>query len=140
MKRFTTNILISGSPLELLRLVQKQFDFTELYATTGCIEQGVYTGDYRKEDERATAEAKERLIRALNKRLHFDPDTSFAFGDSESDIPLLEVVNPQNSFVLGAREELIRPAKTNGWTVLKYEDDVVSTVRARVLEVFPQKQ
>jgi phosphoserine phosphatase len=112
MSKYTKALIVSGAPLNPLHDVQEHFKFAELHATAGCIEEGVYTGRYNI--ELATSGAKNAFMKTLVSRIHVDPEKSFAFGDSESDIPLLEAVNPRNSFVFGEKEEIVHYAKHKG--------------------------
>ncbi len=139
MNKITRTILVSGSSLVPLRYIQQQFCFDELHATTGIIEHGVFTGAYRREDERATSEAKDLFVNALSTQLQIDRETSFAFGDSESDIPLLKAVIPDNGFVLGAKNGFSAYAKEQGWNILNYSDNIMEVVRKRVLQITERK-
>ena len=133
MNQHTTTILVTGSPIEPLRYIQEFFNFHEIHATTGLInEQGVFTGQFLSKDERATSQAKKIFLNKFEKRFAYASYRSFAFGDAESDIPLLEAIDPKNSFVLGEGEELLELIKKNGWQHLKHEETVMSSVQDRV--------
>jgi phosphoserine phosphatase len=137
MNIHTETILVSGSPFRVLQCMPIWDDFVAKYATSGEVSSDVYTGEAR---ELATQDAKKRLIQDLS----FDPDTSFAFGDSQSDTPLLEAVNPKNSFLFCSDEKSLREhdgqlyevAKSKGWQILRYSENVMNIVKARVKEIF----
>jgi len=126
-------IIISGSPIEPLALIKQELGVDNLYATRGKIDwQGTFTGEC--EAEFANAEAKDLLIQSFN----FNPDLSFAFGDSESDYPLLESVNPKNSFLFrdNLEDSISRNATAKGWQVHKREMYIIEAVRRRLGEIF----
>lgn len=135
---FSKNILVSGSPREVLEYIP--FDkeaFFKKYASEGVVENGVYTGGFVN---LATEDAKKKLITkmSINKKL------SFAFGDSESDIPLFNAVNPQNSFLFCEdkkeleykKPEFFRIGIEAGWKILQYNDNVIGILENRIREVF----
>jgi HAD superfamily phosphoserine phosphatase-like hydrolase len=92
-------IIVSGSPKESLSQdFRKIISFKKLYATHGKIKGTKYNGECTDFDERATDRAKSWVVSAIRETQEFDKDNSFAFGDSESDIPLLSAVNPKHAF------------------------------------------
>ena len=144
MKCYPTKlVLVSGSPMDVLQHmpIWSDFDEKQRYTTTGKVEEGKFVSVL---DETATDDAKQRLI----EKMVFDPSVSFAFGDSDSDVPLLNAVDGRNSFVFCESEEKLRghkvlyqTAKDKGWHILRYDDDkVMSTIRARLHQVFGQDQ
>ena len=125
--------IISGSPIEPVALIKQELGVDNVYATRGKIdEHGNFTGEC--EVEFANAEVKKRLIQTFD----FDPDSSFAFGDSESDFPLLDAVNPKNSFLFcdDLENPISKNAAANGWQVHKREMGVVEAVRNRLSKIF----
>lgn len=124
-------VIISGSPFEPLVLVKEELGVDELYATRGEIDdKGIFTGNC--EVEYANADAKSKLIQTLN----FDPSKSFAFGDSESDFPLLEAVHPSNSyFFRDVVDSMSTYASTKGWQVHRRDKDILEAVKRRLVDV-----
>lgn len=131
----TTSFLISGSPIEIIKVIIKTLGFKELYASKGIIQNGIYTG--RTQQEMATNSSKTELMQALSETLNFKPATSFAFGDSESDFPLLEAVDPRNAYLLGASAKLKQQVLNKNWNLLDQENEVINNVTSRVNELFP---
>ncbi len=124
-------IAISGSPWESLSPLAAYLGLQELHTTLLGIEQGLYTGQVDR--NLATSEAKRQLVGSY--LLHdVDRKTSFAFGDSVQDIPMLEVVD--NAFVLGENEALQDAARRRGWEVLSAEGDAVGRLKSRIASVF----
>ncbi len=78
---------------------------------------GVYTG-------KATGafiyrEAKARAIRELAARHGYDLAASYAYSDSISDLPMLEVVG--HPVVVNPDAELTRLARRNGWEIVRLD-------------------
>jgi HAD superfamily phosphoserine phosphatase-like hydrolase len=130
----TTSILISGSPIEIIEIINNTLGFTEIYASKGVIQDGIYTG--LTEKEMATCSAKSELMEVLSKTIAFDPATSFAFGDSESDYPLLESVSPKNAYLLGAITESRKPGKSFNWNFMEQEKEILMSVTSRINTLF----
>ena len=130
----STSILVSGSPIEVLQVIYKTLGFKKLYASKGIIQKGVYTGHTGQ--EMATYSAKSELMLGLSKTLSFDPGTSFAFGDSESDFPLLMSVDPRNAFLLGATANLKIQGMANSWNLPDNENEFLNKVNSRINTLF----
>lgn len=132
----TTSILVSGSPFEVLQVIYKSLGFKELHASKGIIQNGVYTG--QTEREMASYSAKSKLMLSLSEDLSFNPGTSFAFGDSESDFPLLMSVDPRNAYLLGANANLKPQGLDPDWNLLKDENEILNKVNSRIKTIFPE--
>ena len=65
----------------------------------------------------------------------FDISQSFAFGDSEHDLPILEAVS--NPFAVKPTEELRRIALERDWPIVT-ADDIIQRVKARLEELQPR--
>lgn len=130
----TTSILISGSPLEILKSLNKTLGFKEISASKGVIQAGFYTG--QTELEMATSAAKEGFLKKFSDSNSINPSTSFAFGDSESDFPLLDIVDPQNAYLLGAAPELKKLVLDKNWNLLTHENEILDHVNDRVNSLF----
>ncbi len=81
------------------------------------VQDGVYTGRptglfiYRTD--------KARAIQQLAEREGIDLNESYAYSDSESDLPMLEVVG--NPVAVNPDGELLRVARERGWQVLRFD-------------------
>lgn len=135
LKDKTTTILISGSPIEILKIISKSLGIKDLYASKGILNNGVYSGG--TEQEMATSYSKAKLMKGLSVKFSFNPATSFAFGDSESDFPLLEAVDPCNAYLLGASAKLKQQVIEKNWNLLDHENEILSHVNSRIDELFP---
>lgn len=124
-------VAISGSPWESLSSLTTYMDFQEVHTTTLEVEQGYFTGHVHR--NMAIRESKRQLVDSYLAG-EIKLKTSFAFGDSVQDVPLLEAVG--NAYVLGENQELRKLAIQKGWYVISAHDDVVSIVRARITSLF----
>ena len=81
------------------------------------VKDGVYTGKptglfvYRSD--------KARAIRQLAEREGIDLDASYAYSDSESDLPMLQAVG--HPVAVNPDRELARVAREQGWEVLRFD-------------------
>jgi phosphoserine phosphatase len=130
IKTFTIPILISGSPLEVLKLSEKLSGFKNIFASIGVVNSGVYTGDM--ELEMATEAAKKAMMTEFTKINKVDTQLSFAFGDSSSDFPMLNAVDPQNAYLLGANISLINEVRDKKWNHLGQDLRLISHVQKRI--------
>jgi phosphoserine phosphatase len=124
---FAATIAISGSPQESLSSLTAYLGFHELNSTLIEIEGGRYTG--RVERNLAISGSKKQLVSTYLVD-DVDLETSFAFGDSVQDVPILEVVG--NAFVMGGNPELQKIGTQRGWFVMSEQDDIVSVVKDRI--------
>ena len=131
MNPIATTVAISGSPRESLSGLTAYLDFQEVHATLLEVRQGTFTG--RVDRNLAIRESKNHLVSSFLTS-EIDLKTSFAFGDSVQDVPLLEIVG--NAFVLGENQELRNIGWTKGWQVITAQEDVVSIVRERIAGLF----
>ena len=124
-------IAISGSPEESLLSLVGYLGFQELNSTLIGMEQGRYTGQVDR--NLAIGESKRQLVGTyLVDRVNLE--TSFAFGDSVQDVPILEAVG--NAFVLGGNPELQNIGRRRGWYVISAQDDIVGVVKNRITSLF----
>jgi HAD superfamily hydrolase (TIGR01490 family) len=78
---------------------------------------GVYTG--RPDGPFTYREGKAEAVRQLAAAEGFDLAASYAYSDSESDLPFLRVVG--NPVVVNPDSELARVARQEGWEVMRFE-------------------
>jgi HAD superfamily hydrolase (TIGR01490 family) len=86
---------------------------------------GKYTGNI---DYYAYAEEKARAIAELAEERGYDLERSFAYSDSVTDLPMLEIVG--HPFVVNPDKELRRAAVAKNWPVLLFTKPVA--LRSRV--------
>lgn len=131
---FMRTILVSGSPMEVLEPINQVLGLNEVYASRGIIEHGLFTGETRH--ELATAIAKKDFMSSLLASRPFNPQKSLAFGDSESDFPLLEAVSSENAFLLTDQLKLKDFAEMRQWHFILQDGPVLKEVRDRIEILF----
>ena len=119
--------LVSASPAEIVE------PFAELLGITGAIsskakidEQGKFTGEMKFF---AQGENKAIAIRELAQTRDIDLNESFAYSDSETDIPMLEAVG--HAYAVNADRHLARAAHENQWPILNFKHPVRAHDRSR---------
>ncbi len=132
MNEIGPTFAITGSPVEALNPLKKHIGMVAVEGTQLTIVDGVYTGSVAV--NLALGESKNAAVAALIKGMDVDFERSFAFGDSMSDIPLLEVV--RNPFVLGSNQQLQEEGKRRRWHVIKDPNEVIPAVRTQISKVF----
>jgi HAD superfamily hydrolase (TIGR01490 family) len=86
-------------------------------STFSDVRDGVYTGT--PTGLFVYGSDKARAIRRLAEREEIDLETSYAYSDSESDLPMLRVVG--HPVAVNPDRELLRVAHEQGWEVLRFD-------------------
>jgi phosphoserine phosphatase len=81
------------------------------------VRDGVYTG--RPEGPFTYREGKAQAIREVAAREGFDLSESWAYSDSESDLPMLRVVG--HPVAVNPDAELARIAREEGWEIMRFD-------------------
>jgi HAD superfamily hydrolase (TIGR01490 family) len=102
---------------ELAELLAHVLGFDGGLGARSEIRDGVYTG--RPHGPFTYREGKAQAIRELAAREGIDLAASWAYSDSESDLPMLRAVG--NPVVVNPDAELARIAREEGWEVLRFE-------------------
>lgn len=126
MKKHGATVAVSGSPVEGLQPLAKFLGFDELRATTSEIKNGSFTGNPAR--NLAIDTNKEAVVDEYIDR--FNPQTSFGFGDTTHDAPLLRRV--RNPYVLGGNSASHEMAIQNGWEIISNPNEVLSRVQNRL--------
>jgi HAD superfamily hydrolase (TIGR01490 family) len=119
--------LVSSAPAEIVE------PFAELLGMTGAIssratidENGKFTGDM---DFFAIGENKVLAIRELAERRGIDLTESYAYSDSESDVPMLEAVG--HPYAVNPDRQLARIAHEKQWPLLTFSHPVTALSRSK---------
>jgi HAD superfamily hydrolase (TIGR01490 family) len=119
--------LVSMSPAEIVE------PFAELLGITGAIssrskidEFGKFTGEM---EFFAQGPNKAVAMRELAEQRGIDLEASFAYSDSETDVPMLEVVG--HPFAVNPDRQLTKVAHDNDWPILSFSHPVRAHDRAR---------
>ena len=129
MNQHGITIAVSGAPFEAFAPLAKKLGIAHSYLMEAEVVDGYYTG--RVKTNMALKQEKDRVIKSLTNS-GFSRDQSFAFGDSASDLPILEAVS--NPFVVEPTGELRNIALERKWPIIT-ESNLVKMVEKRIQEL-----
>jgi HAD superfamily hydrolase (TIGR01490 family) len=110
--------IVTAAPQELAEVLAHVLAFDgAIGSRIAEIEDGIYTG--RPGSVFAYREGKAIAIRQFAMREGIDLDASYAYSDSESDVPMLRAVG--HPVAVNPDHELTRIAREEGWEVLRFE-------------------
>lgn len=115
----TTLVAISGSPTEIVEEFNKHWRFDLTLGTEMKVADGVYTGGH----EIVYAHDKKAAVAHALKKIGGEFTHSFAVGDTESDIGMLESVDEPICF--NPTQELYAVAKERKWPVVVERKNVI---------------
>jgi HAD superfamily hydrolase (TIGR01490 family) len=123
--------IVSSSPEEIVRPLAKHFGVSGVIATRAEIgEDGRYTGELAFY---AYGEGKAQAISELAERAGLDLTRSYAYSDSITDLPMLDVVG--NPVVVNPDRELRAAAEERGWQIRDFRRPV--RLRTRLAKAVP---
>lgn len=129
-KMFT--VALTGSPKEILDEMNHIFQFDFRIATELEIKDGIYTGEILK--NMALPETKTTELRKLVEANGMSFDRSVGFGDTQSDLPFLNMV--KMPIVINPNKELRKFANKKNWAIFhKGNRDVVNYVKRLTAEI-----
>ncbi|MFN2526151.1 MAG: HAD family hydrolase [Actinomycetota bacterium] len=117
--------LVSSSPEEIVEPLAKMLRVDRWIATKSKIEDGKYTGEL---DFYAYGPYKAEAMQALAEEEDIDLKGSFAYSDSITDLPMLEVVG--NPVVVNPDKDLRRIAIERSWPIESFRNPV--SLRSRL--------
>ena len=109
--------IVTAASQEMAELLAHVLAFDGGIGARSEIVDGVYTG--RPDGPFTYREGKAEAIRQLAEREGIDLDASYAYSDSESDLPMLRCVG--NPVAVNPDSTLQRVAKEEGWQVIRLE-------------------
>ncbi|HJQ76680.1 MAG TPA: HAD family hydrolase [Acidimicrobiia bacterium] len=119
-------VVISASPEEIVRPLCRHLGIDDVIATRAEVdEEGRYTGEL---ELYAYGPGKAEAIRDLADAEDIDLRASYAYSDSMTDLPMLEVVG--HPVVVNPDSQLAAVAAERGWEVRRFERAV--TLRDRL--------
>jgi HAD superfamily hydrolase (TIGR01490 family) len=119
-------VVVSTSGEEMVRPIAEQLGISDVIATRMVVDDGRYTGEVAYY---AAGPTKAEAARELAKERDYDLESSYAYSDSVSDVPLLEVVG--HPTVVNPDRGLRRVAADRGWQVLEFRHPVPLSRRLR---------
>ena len=125
MKRYGMTVGISGSPIEVVSLVGKVFNFDLTYGSELEIKNGVYTGKMKK--NMIIKETKDVVLKKIIRQNKIDLNKSFGFGDTEQDMSILSKV--KYPIALNPNKNLLKIVKGKGWMIFNSNDNVAEVLK-----------
>jgi HAD superfamily hydrolase (TIGR01490 family) len=124
MKKYGMTIGISGSPIEVVSLVGKMFNFDLTYGSELEIKNGIYTGKMKR--NMIIKEMKEVVLEKIIRQNKIDLNKSFGFGDTEQDMSILSKV--KYPIALNPNKNLLKIVKSKGWMIFDSNNDIVKVL------------
>jgi HAD superfamily hydrolase (TIGR01490 family) len=118
-------VVVSSSGAEVVEPIGALLGVDRVIATRMVVKDGRYTGEI---DLYAYGEGKAVAIRDLAEREGYDLSRCYAYSDSFTDLPMLEVVGHPHA--VNPDRALRKEAATRGWPVLSFARPV--SLRSRV--------
>jgi HAD superfamily hydrolase (TIGR01490 family) len=109
--------IVTAASQEIAELLATVLVFDGGIGARSEVRDGVYTG--RPEGPFTYREGKAEAIREVARREGHDLAESFAYSDSESDLPMLRVVG--HPVAVNPDAELLRVAREEGWEVMRFD-------------------
>ena len=110
---------ISASPYDIVRLVAEYYGFDDCAGSIYETKAGRFTG----QKELLLSERKPFHLKRLAEKHQASWTSSAAVGDSENDIPMLEIIEKPVAF--NPTRKLYDHAKKNGWRIVIERKDMV---------------
>ncbi|MFN2544666.1 MAG: HAD family hydrolase [Actinomycetota bacterium] len=123
--------IVSSSPEEVVKPLAEHFGVTDVIATRAEVEEGRYTGSLERY---VYAEGKAEAILETARDRGIDLDASFAYSDSMTDLPMLEVVG--NPVAVNPDRDLRREAEKRDWQIRQFRRPV--RLRTRLAASIPR--
>lgn len=108
-------IIISSSGTEIVEPIGARLGADKAIGTQMAIEDGKYTGEVLFY---AYGPGKADAMRALAQEQGYNLDESYAYSDSYTDLPMLDVVG--HPFAVNPDEQLRRVARERVWPILEF--------------------
>ncbi len=118
-KKGYVTIAISGSQQEIVDLFADRYDFDIKIGVIYERSSTVFTGNI----VRSTYGKKGEILRQLIANHNFDTTDSYALGDSDGDIAMLQLVD--NPIAFNPSEGLFQQAKESGWRIVVERKNIV---------------
>ncbi len=118
-------VIVSASGSEVVEPIGEMLGADHVVATRLVEVDGRYTGEV---EYYAYGPNKAKAMQELAEEHGYDLSASFAYSDSETDAPMLEVVG--HPFAVNPDKTLRRLAEENGWPILTFTSPV--SMRARL--------
>ena len=125
--------IVSSSPEEVVRPLARHFGVAGVLATRARIVDGKYTGDL---EFYCYGEAKAEAIRELAAERGIDLDSSYAYTDAATDLPMLQAVG--HPIAVNPDRDLRKEAEASEWEIRVFRRPVRLRTRIAQTAVHPK--
>jgi HAD superfamily hydrolase (TIGR01490 family) len=125
--------IVSSSPEEVVRPLARHFGVAGVLATRARIVDGKYTGDL---EFYCYGEAKAEAIRELAAERGIDLDSSYAYTDAATDLPMLQAVG--HPIAVNPDRDLRKEAEASEWEIRDFRRPVQLRTRIAQTAVHPK--
>jgi HAD superfamily hydrolase (TIGR01490 family) len=108
-------VIVSSSGAEVVEPIGQMLGADHIVATRMVIDDGKYTGEI---SYYAYGPTKADAIREMAESLGYDLENSYAYSDSQTDLPMLDVVG--NPVAVNPDKELARVARERDWPIMRF--------------------
>ena len=119
--------IVSSSPEEVVRPLARHFGVAGVLATRARIVDGRYTGEL---EFYCYGDGKAEAIRSLAVARGIELESSYAYSDSSTDLPMLRTVG--HPVAVNPDKELRKEAETEGWDIRDFRRPV--RLRTRIVQ------
>ena len=120
--------IVSSSPEEVVEPLARMLRIDHYIASRPKVTEGRYTGEL---EFYAYGANKPTAIKELAQRIDIDLDNSFAYTDSSTDLPMLEIVG--NPVAVNPDKELRKIALERNWRIEEFRNPV--SLRSRLQDL-----
>ncbi len=125
--------IVSSSPEEVVRPLARHFGVAGVLATRARIVDGKYTGEL---EFYCYGEAKAEAIRELAAERGIDLDSSYAYTDAATDLPMLQAVG--HPIAVNPDRDLRKEAEASEWEIRDFRRPVRLRTRIAQTAVHPK--
>lgn len=123
--------LVTASPIEIVQNLALELNMTGAIATVAETVDGVYTGGLS--EPFCYGPAKADAIRRVADREGYDLHRCYAYSDSVSDLPMLEVVG--HPVAVNPDSGLEAVARTRGWPIVEFSRTARKVIKTTTASV-----
>ena len=126
-------VIVSSSGAEVVEPIGQMLGANHIIATRMVIDEGRYTGEI---SYYAYGPTKAEAIRDIAAANDYDLEESYAYSDSQTDLPMLDVVG--HPVAVNPDKELARVARERDWPIVRFHRPVAMRRRLPSVSELPR--
>jgi HAD superfamily hydrolase (TIGR01490 family) len=126
-------VIVSSSGAEVVEPIGQMLGANHIIATRMVIDEGRYTGEI---SYYAYGPTKAEAIREIAAANGYDLEQSYAYSDSQTDLPMLDVVG--HPVAVNPDKELARVARERDWPIVRFHRPVAMRRRLPSVPELPR--